>query len=84
MNRQTKYPPELREQAIRMIYEQREHHESEWAAIESVAKKIGGASQTLRNRIAKAEVKAGGDCSPPRQVDSPIADKSAGLGCCQF
>jgi hypothetical protein len=28
MSRQTKYPPELRERAIRMVYEQREHHES--------------------------------------------------------
>ena len=37
MNRQAKYPPELRERAIRMVYEQREHHESQWAAIESVA-----------------------------------------------
>jgi len=59
MNRQTKYPPELRERAIRMVYEQREHHESQWAAIESVAQKVGCTAQTLRNWIAKAEVKAG-------------------------
>ena len=38
MNRQAKYPPELRERAIRMVYEQREHHESQWAAIESGVK----------------------------------------------
>jgi len=37
MNRQTKFSPELRERAIRMVYEQREHHESQWAAIESVS-----------------------------------------------
>ena len=58
MNRRTKYPPELRERAIRMVYEQREHHESQWAAIESVAQKIGCTAQTLRNWIAKTEGKA--------------------------
>ena len=40
MSRQAKYPPELRERAIRMVYEQREHHESQWAAIESVASRM--------------------------------------------
>ena len=49
MNRQTKFSPELRERAIRMVYEQREHHESQWAAIESVAQKIGCTAQTLKN-----------------------------------
>jgi len=49
MNRRTKYPPGLRERAIRMVYEQREHHESQWAAIESVAQKIGYTAQTLKN-----------------------------------
>jgi transposase len=68
MNRQPKYPPELRERAIRMVYEQREHHESQWAAIESVAQKIGCTAQTLRNWIAKTEGKAGADeaASAPR------------------
>ena len=61
MSRQAKYPPELRERAIRMVYEQREHHESQWAAIESVAQKIGCTAQTLRNWIAKTEGKAGAD-----------------------
>ena len=68
MSRQAKYPPELRERAIRMVYEQREHQESRWAAIESVAQKIGCTAQTLRNWIAKTEGKAGADesASAPR------------------
>ena len=51
-----------------MVYEQREHHESQWAAIESVAQKIGCTAQTLRNWIAKTESKAGADeaASAPR------------------
>jgi transposase-like protein len=44
-----------------MVYEQREHHESQWSAIRSVAQKIGCTSQTLRNWIAKSEVKAGAE-----------------------
>jgi len=68
MNRRTKYPPGLRERAIRMVYEQREHHESQWAAIESVAQKIGYTAQTLKTWIAKAEGKADADdaASAPR------------------
>jgi transposase len=61
MNRRTKYPPELRERAIRMVYEQREHHETQWSAIESVAQKIDCTAQTLKNWIAKAEGKADAD-----------------------
>ena len=61
MNRRTEYTPELRERAIRMVYEQREHHESQRGAIESVAQKIGCTAQTLKNWIAKAEGKAGAD-----------------------
>jgi transposase len=41
-----------------MVYEQRKHNESQWAAIESVAQKIGYKDQTLRNWIATAERKA--------------------------
>jgi transposase-like protein len=51
-----------------MVYEQREYHESQWAAIESVAQKIGCTAQTLRNWIAKAGRRAGADdaASAPR------------------
>ena len=58
MKTQPKYSPELRERAIRMVYEQREQHDSQWAAIESVAGKIGCTAQTLSNWIGKAESKA--------------------------
>ena len=44
-----------------MVYEQREHHESQWAASESVAQMIGRMAQTLKNWIAKAEGKVDTD-----------------------
>jgi len=58
MKTKPKYPPELRERAKRMVYEQREHHTSQWSAIESVAEKIGCTPQTLSNWIRKTEVGA--------------------------
>jgi transposase len=55
-----RYPQELRERAIRLVYEGRDEYESEWKAIESVATKLGiGSTETLRKWIRKAEVDAG-------------------------
>lgn len=48
------FSPEARERAVRMVYEVREAHASQWAAIEAVAGKIGSTPQTLSNWIRKA------------------------------
>lgn len=54
------YPKELRERAVRLVAEVRPEHASEWAAIESVASKLGiGSAQTVHNWVRKAEVDAG-------------------------
>lgn len=49
-----KFSPEVRERAVRMVYEVRESHDSQWAAIEAVSSKIGCTAQTLSNWIRKA------------------------------
>jgi transposase len=55
-----RYPPELRERAVRMVAEIRHEHRSEWAAIESVAGKLGmGSAHTLHNWIRKSHVDSG-------------------------
>ena len=59
MNTSPKFSPEIRDRAIRMVYEIRESHESQWAAIEAVASKIGCTAQTLSNWIRKANIPAG-------------------------
>lgn len=41
MNTSTPYSPEVRERAVRMVREHPDEHESEWAAIVSIARKIG-------------------------------------------
>ena len=59
-NRRQRYPQEIRERAIRLVAGVREEYDSEWAAIESVATKLGiGSTETLRKWIRKAEVDAG-------------------------
>jgi len=59
MARQSKYSAELRERAVRMVTESLREHDSEWAAIRSVAEKIGCTSETLRKWIRQAQRDAG-------------------------
>ena len=55
-----KYPPELRERAVRMVLEHRDDYPTEWAAINSIAAKLGiGTGETLRTWVRQAEVDAG-------------------------
>ena len=55
MNKPVKYSPEVRDRAVRMVLEHQDGHGSQWAAIESIAGKIGCASETLRNWVRRAE-----------------------------
>ena len=60
MDGTSKYPAEMRERAIRMVREHRGDYASEWAAIQSVAAKLGiTAPETLRKWIRRAEVDGG-------------------------
>jgi len=58
MSRASKFSPEVRERAVRLVFEQRSEHPSQWAAIVSVASKIGCTAQTLQNWIRQAEREA--------------------------
>jgi transposase len=54
------YPRELRERAVRLVAEHREQYETEYAAIRSIAAKLGIATpESLRKWIRQAEVDAG-------------------------
>jgi transposase-like protein len=55
MKKTTKFSPEVRERAVRMVFEQRGEHGSQWAAIESIAGKIGCSAQTLSNWVRQYE-----------------------------
>ena len=55
MSRATRYSPEVRERAVRLVLDHEHNHPSQWAAIRSVAEKIGCTAETLRAWIRKAE-----------------------------
>ena len=55
-----KFSAEVRERAVRMVFEHRSEHASQWAAIVSIAAKIGCTAQTLSNWVRQAERDQGG------------------------
>ena len=54
-----RYAPEVRERAVRLVLERQHEHESQWAAMISVAGKIGCSPETLRTWVRRIEVDEG-------------------------
>jgi transposase len=59
-----KYSPEVRERAVRMVFEHEGDHASQWAAIGSIAAKIGCTAETLRGWVRQAERDQGKRAGP--------------------
>jgi transposase len=59
-----KYSPEVRERAVRMVFEHEGDHASQWAAIGSIAAKIGCNAETLRGWVRQAEHDQGKRAGP--------------------
>jgi transposase-like protein len=59
MKKSSKFSPEVRERAVRMVQEHRGEYPSLWGAIESIAPKIGCVPQTLLEWVNQSEVDAG-------------------------
>ena len=59
MGRKSKYPTEVRERAVRLVFEQTPKHSSQWAAISSIAPKMGCTAETLRGWVRQNERDAG-------------------------
>ncbi len=55
MRKSAKFSPELIERAVRMVFEAKDQYESQWAAIESIASRIGCTAETLRRWVRQAE-----------------------------
>jgi len=55
MNNTKRYSPEVRERAVRLVLEHERDYESQWAAITSVAEKIGCTAETLRKWVRQVE-----------------------------
>jgi len=55
MNTSARYSPEVRERAVRLVLEQQQQYESQWAAINAICAKIGCTNETLRKWVRQAE-----------------------------
>ncbi len=59
MGRQSRFSREVRERAVRMVWEHRSDYSSEWEAMGSIASKIGCTAETLRKWVRQAEIDSG-------------------------
>ena len=70
-----KFSPEVRARAVRMVTEHEAEHHSRWAAVSSIAAKIGCSAHTLHEWVKKAEVDSGERAGLP----SDVAEKMKAL-----
>ena len=59
MSKSIRYSPEVRERAVRMVFEHQIEYSSQWQAVVSIATKIGCTPETLRKWVRRAEVDSG-------------------------
>jgi|TARA_R100001143_G_C3340573_1_gene124032 transposase-like protein len=59
MSKNNKFSPEVRERAVRLVQEHRDEYRSLWAAVESIAPKIGCTPSTLLDWIKRIEIDRG-------------------------
>jgi len=63
-----KFSPEVRDRAVRMVLDHAGEHHSRWAAVTSIAAKIGCTPQTLHDWVKKAEIDGGQRAGVPTEM----------------
>jgi len=58
MEKRGRYPAEVKERAVRLVFEQQGEHASQWATISSIAGKMGRTPETLRTWVKQPSVTA--------------------------
>jgi len=72
MARPSKYPRELKERAVRLVFESKDEYPSEFQAIRAIAGKLGlGSPETLRKWVRRAEVDGG---TRPGKTSAELAE----------
>ena len=59
MDNRKRFPPEVRERAVRLVFDQANQYSSQWACIAALAPKVGCTAQTLRSWVKRAEIDQG-------------------------
>jgi transposase len=67
-----KFSPEVRSRAVRMVLDHEGEHASRWAAVVSIASKIGCTPQTLHEWVKKAEIDIGKRSGVPSDVSDRL------------
>ncbi len=67
-----KFAPEVRERAVRMVLDHERDHPFRWAAVVSIAEKIGCAPQTLHEWLKKTEVDSGKRAGVPTEITDKL------------
>jgi transposase len=79
-NPSTKYAPEVRKHAVRMVLEHEGDHATQWAAIGSIAAKIGCTAETLRGWASKlSAIRGSGLTSDERERNKALEREVRGL-----
>jgi transposase len=72
MRKSPKFSPEVMDRAVRMVFESKDQYPSQWAAIESIAGKIGCTAETLRRWVRQGErdggVRSGATTSEQQRI----------------
>jgi transposase len=64
MAKNTRFAPEVRERAVRLLWEHERDHPSRWAAVKSIAEKVGCSAEALRSWVRQAERDTGRQAGP--------------------
>jgi transposase len=67
-----KFSPEVRDRAVRMVLDHAGEHPSRWAAVASIAAKIGCTPQTLHDWVKKAEIDSGQRTGVPTEMTEKL------------